>query len=334
MNHTLRSLADPLLEDVPMPYCVMLHALGVPVEFQSNHRLLIELAEEAYRGLPAAIGETSSPLHVRLLVNDDLPKSAFDLPPLPMMYSHGDTVIVAMSQADMGFGSLSQGRAMVTISPAMAQFPYNVRYELIEFVVYRLATYRLGAVGLHAACVAKGDASLVLVGPSGSGKSTLVFALMQAGWDLIAEDGLFILPDRDFVVRGVPNFVHLMDDALSMFDGHPIKGQRILRRSGRDKLEVDARQLMQSARHMPRIEAPLSDLIFIDFSHNGATTPQLRPINRDQTKRRIAAQQLFATRHAAWPIVLDALLNHPSYVLQRGTSVRDSVQLLSRLTQQ
>lgn len=319
----LRTAADPFLQAVATPHRCVLNVLGVPVHFESNRRWLLQLAERAYGGLPAL--DPSSPVpRIRLIANADLPRDALNVPPMPMVYGDGDVFAVVMSGADAGFGALSAGRGMVTVSPAMARFPYNVRYELIEFVAYRLTAHHLDAVGMHAACVARGDHSLILFGDSGAGKSTLVFALMQAGWNLIAEDGLFVLPKCGFALRGVPNFVHLMPDARVFFKRQLRGGREIARRSGRRKLEIDARRM----RSCPRVEAPLGRLIFIG-STGTCQAPALRKIDRDQAQRLLVRQQPFAARQADWPAALDALLAQPAYLLRRGSDVRDSVRLLA-----
>jgi hypothetical protein len=335
-SQTLRTTADPLLERVSAPYACALYALGLPIEFRSNRRWLVKLAEEAYAGLPAADlpgadARNAAPLLVRLIANNDLSANAFDSPPTPFFYSDGATVAVIMSQADAGLCALQVGKGLVTVSPAMAKFPYNVRYELIEFVTCRLAVHQLRAVGLHAACIARGDTSLILFGESGAGKSTLVFASLSAGWDLIAEDGLLVLPHMGCQLRGAPNFIHLMDDALDLLESDQhrthIVGRRIMRRSGRSKLEIDARAFTAT----PRVEVSLGSLIFIAPPLNHATMPRLHPLKRDQVRQRIIAQQPFAARQLDWSAVLDALLNCPAYALRHGAHVRDSVDLLSQL---
>jgi HPr kinase/phosphorylase len=41
---------------------------------------------------------------------------------------------------------------------------------------------------IHASCVARGDAGVLLLGPPGSGKSDLVLRLLQCGFSLVADD--------------------------------------------------------------------------------------------------------------------------------------------------
>jgi hypothetical protein len=320
-----RAAGDPFLQHVATPYQRVLHVLGVPIHFAANRRWLLRLAEQAYAGLPAA-DPPAAPAYIRLLANDDLAPQTLPEPPMPRFYGEGDVFAATMSPADAGVWSLTTRRGMVTVSPAMARFPHHIRCELIELVAYQLTSHRLGAVGLHAACVAKGDFALILFGASGAGKSTLAFALMMAGWDLIAEDGVFVLPEHNFAVRGVPNFVHLLEDASILFGCRFDEDKVIVRRSGRRKLEIDVRTI---APHT-RIQAPLGTLIFVDGARE-RSRPCLRRIGNDLARRLLARGQPYASRHVAWPAVREALLSRPAYRLCRGRDVYDAVALLERL---
>ena len=44
------------------------------------------------------------------------------------------------------------------------------------------------ATQIYAACAARGEQGILLVGPSGAGKSDLLLRLVQAGFDLVADD--------------------------------------------------------------------------------------------------------------------------------------------------
>jgi hypothetical protein len=324
----MRTFADPFLQEVAVPHTGRLNVLGLPIKFESNACWLLHLAQEAFAGLPAVdppLQISSISAAVRMIANEDLPPHAFDAPPPPVTYGDDHAYMLALSRADASYVNLSAGCALITVSPALARFPYHVRYELIEFAAYRLAAHLLGAIGMHAACVAKGDASLMLLGESGAGKSTLVLALMQQGWELIAEDGLFILPDAHYAMRGAPNFIHLTGDAQHVVNIANITSNVIQRRSGRTKLEIDARTLCAT----PRVAAPLGSLIFIE-ADGADETPMLAPMDRACAQQLLNALQPFAARHARWPAALDVLLMRPAYRLRRGT-LRDMVASLSQL---
>jgi hypothetical protein len=323
----LRTPADPFLQNVGTPHMAILNVLGVPMQFAANECWLLELAQEAFADLPVdEVRRPSSDMPlVRMIANGDLSAEAFDTPPTPLSYGNDTTVVMALTNADLACINLCAEQAVITVSPTLARFPYNIRYELIEFAAYRLAAHCLGAVGMHAACVANGNATLLFFGESGAGKSTLVFSLMQQGWDLIGEDGVFVLPDRHFALRGAPNFIHLIDDQKASLDVQKVQSQRIQRRSGRVKLEVDARQLTQQ----PRIAASLGQLVFLDAQDTGAQH-QLQKLDRNHVQQLLPMLQPFASGHPKWPEVQSALLGQPAWVLGRG-NLQTSVALLMAL---
>jgi HPr kinase/phosphorylase len=64
------------------------------------------------------------------------------------------------------------------------------------------------AVELHASCVARDGAAVLLVGPSGSGKSDLALRLLGRGFALVADDRAVI---RNGIVRPAPTLAGLLE---------------------------------------------------------------------------------------------------------------------------
>lgn len=79
-----------------------------------------------------------------------------------------------------------------------AEFVPLLKAQLVEDVL-RCARYE---VALHAAALVRGDRVLLLVGAPGAGKTTLGIALVQAGFELAADD--VALVDGDGMVLGLP----------------------------------------------------------------------------------------------------------------------------------
>lgn len=77
----------------------------------------------------------------------------------------------------------------------------------IEFDVKRVTeAYHPGSIWLHAAALARDDGrALLCIGASGAGKSTATFALVDAGWQYLADDAVLLDPvDRTLVGLGWP----------------------------------------------------------------------------------------------------------------------------------
>jgi hypothetical protein len=77
---------------------------------------------------------------------------------------------------------------------------------------------RFGRFPLHAACLARAGSGVLVAGSSGAGKSTLAVTLLQAGFDFLADDTVFLDPSEgDLVVNGFPDEVDVSANTVSMF---------------------------------------------------------------------------------------------------------------------
>ena len=166
-----RTASDPFMQHTPMSHEATFNVLGVPIHFESNREWFLRVAEQAYGGLPAAgLWHASAPhLRMRLLANDDAVVQSFEQPPEPSYFGTDQMITVIFTPADALVCSLHAGSGFITVSPAMARFTYNVRYEMIEFATYRLVQQHLCPVGLHAGGIARGDRSHLLFWPKWGG---------------------------------------------------------------------------------------------------------------------------------------------------------------------
>ena len=322
-----RSPHDPFLQHVAKPHQTLLNVLGVPVQFTSNQRSLLNLATQAFGGLQNT--EPYTHLQIELLANQDLHGHAFTEPPAYVQYANAHLFSAIFSPADAVLCALDAHNALITVSPAMRRFPYNVRYEMIENAAYHLVGCYLDVVPLHGAALAHSNSGLLIFGESGAGKSTFATACLCAGWQLIGEDSAFVLPHVPLHMRGVPNFLHLLDDALRFFPNRHWRGKPIVRRSARTKLELDVRTHFPQA---PRVDAPISTLIFLQPYAPNRAHPFLRALTPAQVQRRLIRTQPFGSQHARWPWLLDEVLKLPAFALYPSGDVHQGVGLLASLS--
>jgi hypothetical protein len=86
---------------------------------------------------------------------------------------------------------------------------------------------------LHAACVSWHGSGLLLAGTSGSGKSTLAVAFARRGFDILADDTVF-LDDGQLRVLAFPDEIDVTEDTISLFEElEQLRSQK--RRPGRTK---------------------------------------------------------------------------------------------------
>src|SRR5581483_5100530 len=152
-------------------------------------------------------------LKVRLTLAPHARKASSGGIPRIEMFSGADFLGAATSSSNGVVLCAAQRAGLILVSRDLLRSSYHVRYELIEFAVFTLATRVLGLAGLHAACVGRGGRGLLLMGASGAGKSTAALHCVLSGLEFLSEDSVFVAPDS-LLATGVPNFLHVRRDAL------------------------------------------------------------------------------------------------------------------------
>jgi energy-coupling factor transporter ATP-binding protein EcfA2 len=223
-----------------------------------------------------------------------------------------------MDAANFAVVSPRERTGLVMVSPDMLHYPYQVRYELIEFAVFVLASRAQGLVPLHAACVGRSGRGLLLIGSSGAGKSTLALHCLMLGMNLLAEDSVFVHPER-MLATGISNFLHLRRDSLPFVDDKSVvarirKSPMIRRRSGVEKYEVDVRGLGgRVASSALRIEG----IVFLSTRSRGRGAA-LVPLPRRTLLRRLTAAQPYPAQLPSWKIFVKHLSAVRAFELRRG----------------
>lgn len=319
--------ADPFGERMRLPYARSWPVLGASFVFASNSEALLALAAAAYDGLPAhRLAPVPPVFHIELRLVAARGRAAGE--PAPVQTSSGGGMVMGMADAwNHVVVSPAQRRAVVTVSEDRLAFPYHVRYELIEFAVYLLAARGQDLVSLHAACIGSEGRGVLLLGPSGAGKSTLTLLAALDGYEVMAEDGVFVEPKR-LRATGVPNFLHVTDGSLAWLDG-PARRQvmaspRIRRRSGVEKFQVDLR----SGPWRPA-SAPFEIAATILLSPERQDGPLLEPLARDDAIVRLTADQPYAARQPGWRRFIDVALVRGVWILHRGATPRAALEALT-----
>jgi hypothetical protein len=327
---------DPFGERRRSALRVRLQLLGARFEFETDSARLLRLVRLAYARLPPQRFAAVVPsLRVRLTLTPSKParrpaRHRAEPPPVRALSAEG---ILCGAVEGAGFVTLNPQRraALIVVPHELLRYAYHVRYELLEFAVYVLATRVQRLVPLHAACVGRGDSGILLVGPSGSGKSTLVLQCLLAGLDFLAEDSVLVHP-AGLLATGVANFLHLRSDSLQFLE--PAARAAVLRRatiirrrSGVRKLEVDLRRPgFCLARRPLRIRA----VLFLS-ARGAANGARLLPIPRSTVLKRLAASQRYAAHQPGWSAFSKRVSALPAYELRRGAHPRESVAALREL---
>ncbi|HEV2619675.1 MAG TPA: hypothetical protein VGU23_07015 [Acidobacteriaceae bacterium] len=325
--------ADPFCERSGHRFSVCRQILGGCFRFESASEALLNLVEAAYAGLPSHRLSMAVPefrIELRLLPRQ---ASSGGAEPPPVQTQSGAGLLCGVMDAS-NYVVMAPGQhcALVVASEDMLDRPYHLRYELIEFAVFTLATRGLGLVPMHGACVGWQGRGILLLGASGSGKSTLALHCLLQGLDFLAEDAVFVQPES-LLATGVANYLHVQADALRFVDDEETRrwirqAPIIRRRSGVEKFEADLRQ-----DHGRLAAAPLELVGAVFVSGQPADGPDvlLNPVASDEIAARLRADQAYASGQPGWHRFEQRMMQLGVHQLRRGHHPRDSVDALRRL---
>jgi len=329
-----QTVVDPFGERSRGRHKRELQLLGGRFEFRSDSPELLALVDAAYRGLPAhRLPQGVPAFQIELRLTDGTGLAGLAQPPVPRMQGGAGFVCALMDASSLAIAYPEARRGLVAVSREMLSgFPYHARYELIEFLVFTLASRAQGLVPLHAGCVGLQGRGALLVGESGAGKSTLsLHCMLQEGLDFLTEDASFVAP-QDLSVTGVGNFLHLRFDSLEFLDDEEMRAIAraspvIRRRSGVEKYELDLRQPW--ARLAP---APLKlEHIVMVSSESAAGGPLLLPLGTDELLARLTRSQPYASQQPGWPQFVEQVSRLHGYRLRRGSHPREAAEALRGL---
>lgn len=324
--------ADPFREHFGTSLRAEYDLLGARFRFEGRAAAapLLALVHAAYRGLPSQrFTPGAAPLRVGLELLG--PARYGRAPPQMRPFAAGTLAAAAMDGSTVIAVSPQQRCALVAASRDRLRHPYELRYEVIEFAVYLLAARAQGLAPLHAACLAREAAGVLLVGGSGAGKSTLLLQAAAQGLEVLAEDSVLVRP-TDLVATGTANFLHLREDSLRFIDAPALRAYvrhspQILRRSGVRKFEVDLRGAgFRLARRAPALHA----VVFLRGGRPRAAT-RLEPLPVAALRRQLTAEQPYAAHQPGWQRLLAQVSRVPAFVLRRAAHPRAALEALTPL---
>lgn len=325
--------ADPFGERWRYPYVMTKQVLGARFRFESTSLALLDLVEAAYGGLsrcqwPDAIPE----FRIELRLQRRAPCYPNEPPPVQMQSGVG--VLCGVVDAFNYVVLMPDERlALIVASEDMLAHAYHLRYELIEFAVFTLATRGQGLVPLHGACVGLEGRGVLLLGASGAGKSTLALHCLLQGFDMLAEDAVFVRPDNLLAV-GVGNYLHVQTNALSLIDDdaarHWISESPVIRRrSGVEKFEVDIRRGVPS--RLADVPMQIVGAVFVSGRLSSQPDELLTSIPAHDVLPRLAADQPYASGQPGFERFARHIETRGVYELRRGRHPNESVAALQDL---
>ncbi len=314
-----------------------LQLLGGRFEFESDSVRLMRIVHHAYAALaPQRLGRRAPRFRIRLVLTPHTHRGRGEPPPVRPL-AGAQLLCGALDGGSFVSLAPSHRAALLVVSRDLLRHAYHVRYELLEFAVYVLAARAQALLPLHAACVGRRGAGVLIIGASGAGKSTLVLHGLLAGLDLLAEDSVLVRP-AGLRASGVPSFLHLRPDSLRFLERAERRSVRrcaalIHRRSGVAKLEIDlrgARPLGAARGRLARGALKVRAVVFVS-ARRAADHALLVPLARPAVLARLAASQRYAATQPGWRSFRSRVARLPAYELRRGTHPRVAAAALAEL---
>jgi hypothetical protein len=324
--------ADPFEERSVRRLHRDIHVLGAQVRFESNSEQLLRLVDSAYAGLPRhQLSRIRPQLRIRLVLPVSERRRASSEPASLQMLSGAGLLAGTTGSSNFVVVSPQERAALVVVSPRMLRFPYHTRFEIIEFAVFTLAARTQGLVAMHGACVGRAGNGILLMGPSGAGKSTVTLQCLIEGWEILAEDSVFVTPDT-LLATGVSNFLHVRVDSLRWIAERTTAAKIrqspvIRRRSGVRKYEIDLRGGdYPLAAHPLKIGA----IVFLS-AQSAAGRPLLKRLPLKEAIPMLVHEQAYAANQPPWAPFIRNVKRLPFFELRRGQHPGESVAALRGL---
>jgi hypothetical protein len=306
------------LRDFDLPIKRTYFPYGFQVEIASNSSEVHHAAAEAWKDYSAAYPEP--PIRLRFAV-----QQSDELSPPPVYRSQDHLFSIVASPNNFACSDLDAGFGYAWITSATAADHAWFRWFYLDGLAGScLAQHHL--VPMHAACIARRGAGILLIGPSGMGKSTLSYACARAGWTFVSDDCTTLpqnYPGRE--ITGRPNQARFREDSPRFFpeiDGFAMRA----RPTGKLSIEVPMDQLDGI---VTATRCQVETLVFLNRGESGG----LSRIGHEEALERLLADSgqygpaTFARHEAA----LRRLLEAPAYRLSYVTlpEALDALETLS-----
>jgi hypothetical protein len=330
-------IADPFHEKTSHSRRLSFDILGGRFAFASNSKALLALVKLAFAKLPAhSLGRNRPRFNVQLQLSEAEESQAEagsfgSEPPRLRLHSGLGMIYGIVDASNFAIVSPRERSAMLAVSRRMLDFPYHLRYELIEFAVYTLAVRAMQLVPLHAGCIGRNGRGILLIGDSGGGKSTLSLHALARGLEFIAEDSVLVSPTT-MLATGIASYLHLRDDALGFTEARTAARLRrspiIRRRSGVEKFEIDLRRTGYS---LSQSSLQIVGSAVLTKQHAANERNLLRPLSKKELLQHLIASQPYAAGQPGWSEFNRRILQTGGYELRRGHHPDDGVAALESL---
>lgn len=157
-----------------------------------------------------------------------------------------------------------------------------------KLIIYCLAQQK--CTFLHAACVAKKETAVAIIGDKFAGKTTTCLSLLKQGWDFVSNDKLIIrsLTNKNVQCWGLPIALGIREGAKSIFASE-MEGIKL--NSDDNRYYMDPGQLIERFKTRINNSAQLK-LIIVPVYRDEVTKNSIEEVSRFEVKRLLKKQVL------------------------------------------
>jgi hypothetical protein len=335
MMHTIAftPAIDPLGRTAPLDYRATFPLLGVPLELRSNSPAVLAAAERAFggwRSVDPELIEQREPCVVNLVVQpaDRGQSTKHDNgQPIPFTLRFHSDYFLASDGANVLMAQLDRGVAVGFVTPELVADEARLRHHALDLLALALVA-RQDRMPVHAGAVVRKGRAVLLLGHSMAGKSTLCYACLRAGFQLLAEDVVYVGMRRGMRLWGVPWQIHLLPDAVERF-AELADIPAVLQANGKRKLAVETAMFGVDR---PRLHAERAVVCIVE-RHTGASSA-LEPIEPASAVALLSRDlESGFDLHGGTRAVAEALVAGGVYRLNVGSDLAGAVALLVELTE-
>ncbi len=317
---------DPLGHTEPLPLAEHFHPLGFPLVLRTNSSHIVEACRQSWGEFGRAFETT--PIELRVIVGEGPQPEQARMPVLlgPSFRSQGHLLALVLDQDNFALCDLDRGFGFACLAAPVARDHLYTSFHFLDSLAYTSICQRY-VTPIHAACVARDGAGILLVGGSRAGKSSLAWACARAGFAYVSDDSTFLLRrSEEPTLIGRPHRMRFRPDAVELIPelaGLP----RLQTVIGKESFEIrtgDVAGFTTAPRCRP------AAVVFLDRQPGAAT--ELTPVDPQEARRRLSA-----TRNMCEPRVwkqqeqsLEALLACPAYLL-RYSSLDGGVEQIRKI---
>jgi hypothetical protein len=242
--------------------------LGLALRLRTDSKAVLAVAEGAFRGFGPGAPVPDPDLDFRFLAgnvpNRERASSYTDSGDRVRVQEGGSTLLV----------DRTRGSARGRFAPALLGEPARLRLEFLELALQLLLPPR-GFLGVHGAAIVRDGRAALLRAPGGGGKTTLAYAAARGGFQVLAEDAVWIDPSHG-AWWGLPWWFHPRPDAGRLFPELAGLAPALVR-AGAPKLAVEMAALHPGS---PVPRALPGPVVLLDRRPGGASRIEPLPLPR------------------------------------------------------